>query len=70
MDQLYYCVTTHATPIVNYLTRLAEDPHDVHPAQSEKGWWHQEERFIFDRYSAPELVGEENPVLKDDCIYL
>ncbi len=50
-----------ATPMMRYLTQLAEDPDYVHPAQTEKGWWHQEDRFIFDPIPEEELVGEGRP---------
>jgi dTDP-4-dehydrorhamnose reductase len=52
------------TPLAHYLTMLKEDPEYIHPAQSEKGWWHQEDRFIFDNYPSEELVGNDD---MNDC---
>jgi dTDP-4-dehydrorhamnose reductase len=49
-----------ATPLAHYLTMLKEDPEYIHPAQSEKGWWHQEDRFIFDNYTSEALVGNDD----------
>lgn len=37
------------TPLAEYIAQLATDPACIHPAENEKGWWHQEDRFIFDR---------------------
>lgn len=45
------------TPLADYLTSISGDAEYIHPAQSEKGWWHQEDRFIFDNY--PELIYED-----------
>jgi dTDP-4-dehydrorhamnose reductase len=53
------------TPMADYLIRLAEDPEYIHPAEKEKGWWHQDDRFIFDNYVEEELM--ELP-LKGDCL--
>ena len=56
-----------STPMTEYLTRLTEDPEYVHPAEKEKGWWHQEDRFIFDRYAEGEVLVEDEMAPKD-CI--
>ena len=40
-----------ATPLADYLMHLARDPGYVHPAALEKGWWRQEDRFLY-----PEIV--------------
>jgi dTDP-4-dehydrorhamnose reductase len=53
-----------ATPLVHYVKTLNEDPAYIHPAQSEKGWWHQEDRFI-DNYASEELAVE---VDEKDCL--
>jgi dTDP-4-dehydrorhamnose reductase len=52
------------TPLADYLTRVAKDPDYIHPAENEPGWWHSEDRFIFERIEA-ELVEEETST--DDC---
>lgn len=36
------------TPMADYLMRLSEDPAYVHPAESEKGWWEQDDRFLYE----------------------
>ena len=51
------------TPLAEYITQLGKDPAYVHPADDEKGWWHQDDRFIFDG-PEEELVGEKGI---DDC---
>lgn len=43
-----------ATPLAGYLTQLAKDPSYVHPATCERGWWHREHRFVFEK--SPEIV--------------
>lgn len=40
-----------ATPLADYLMHLARDPGYVHPATLEKGWWRQDDRFLY-----PEVV--------------
>lgn len=34
------------TPMAEYLMQIAKNPEYVHPAESEKGWWHQQDRFF------------------------
>ena len=53
------------TPLADYLKTIADDPAYIHPAQNEKGWWQQEDRFIFD--NNPELAMEETGGM-NDCI--
>lgn len=43
------------TPLADYLLSISKDPDYIHPAESEKGWWHQEDRFLFERAEA-ELI--------------
>lgn len=50
------------TPMADYLTRLSEDPDYIHPAEKEKGWWHREDRFVFDGYAEALLVDDD-----EDC---
>jgi len=57
----------HPTPMADYLIRLAGDPEYVHPAEREKGWWHQDDRFIFDGYAQAEFILDGEGVLKD-CV--
>lgn len=52
------------TPLADYLAQIAKDPDFIHPAESEPGWWHKDDRFIFERAEA-ELVEEETA--SDDC---
>jgi dTDP-4-dehydrorhamnose reductase len=53
------------TPVADYFKRLSQNPDYIHPAESEKGWWHQEERFIFDGYSEVEVLVDEG---EEDCL--
>jgi dTDP-4-dehydrorhamnose reductase len=59
--------TPAPTPMADYLIRLAGDPTYIHPAENEKGWWRQDDRFIFDRYSERELISEGNMPSRRDC---
>ncbi len=34
-----------ATPLADFISRIAEDPHYRHPAEREAGWWHRDDRF-------------------------
>jgi dTDP-4-dehydrorhamnose reductase len=52
-----------ATPVAEYLANVIRDPDHLHPAQSQKGWWRREDRFIFERGDA-ELIEEKGG---DDC---
>lgn len=61
--------TPQATPLAEYLLRLSGDPHYVHPAQSEKGWWHREDRFLFDHFLSGALVADETTP-KEACLNL
>jgi dTDP-4-dehydrorhamnose reductase len=54
------------TPLADYLISLSEDPGYIHPAEEQKGWWHREDRFIFDGYSERELMVEDGEP-GDDC---
>jgi len=47
------------TPLADYLKNISGNPDFVHPAEAEKGWWHQEDRFIFER-DTEEAVLEED----------
>ena len=51
------------TPVAEYITQLSKDPSFIHPAETERGWWHQDDRFIFDR-PEEELVEDEDT---DEC---
>ena len=53
-----------ATPLAEYITALSKDPGYVHPAENEPGWWHREDRYIFERPDE-ELVGEDTQ--GNDC---
>jgi len=53
------------TPLGDYLTRLSADPHYIHPAEQDKGWWQREDRFLFDQYREEALV--EDAASADDC---
>lgn len=48
-----------ATPLADYFKCLSEDPEYVHPAEAERGWWHQEDRFVFDGYSEAEILAND-----------
>ncbi len=37
------------TPVAEYLLNLHRDPDFIHPAESQSGWWHLEDRFIFEQ---------------------
>jgi dTDP-4-dehydrorhamnose reductase len=55
-----------ATPIADYIQKLSLDPCFDHPAMQEKGWWHQEDRLLFESpVYAPAMPELE---LKEDCI--
>jgi dTDP-4-dehydrorhamnose reductase len=56
------------TPIGDYLAQIALDPFCNHPAMSDKGWWHEEDRFLFERNTPAELSARDHPVLKEDCV--
>jgi dTDP-4-dehydrorhamnose reductase len=56
------------TALATYLTKLSQEPEYLHPALNQKGWWHHDERFLFDHYSPAELAERDNPILKKDCI--
>lgn len=51
------------TPMADYLMSLSKDPGYVHPAENDKGWWREEDRFIFDRYAEEMLIEGSD----DDC---
>ena len=51
------------TPVAEYITHLSKDSSFIHPAETERGWWHQDDRFIFDR-PEEELVEDEDA---DEC---
>lgn len=53
------------TPLADYLVRINEDPDFVHPAEQQKGWWHREDRFLFDRYMEEALANDSTS--QDDC---
>jgi dTDP-4-dehydrorhamnose reductase len=54
------------TPMAEYLTRLAEDPGYIHPAELERGWWHQEDRFLCaDAIEDTIIIGDDD---LEDCI--
>lgn len=46
-----------ATPLANYLRQVATDPEYVDPAEQERGWWHLDDRFIFDQVAVAEING-------------
>jgi dTDP-4-dehydrorhamnose reductase len=55
-----------STPMAEYLTRLAEDPRYIHPAELKKGWWHQEDRFLCsDTTEGALIIGDDD---LEDCI--
>lgn len=45
-----------ATPMADYLKEISKNPDFIHPAENEKGWWHQEDRFIYERYAEEALL--------------
>lgn len=53
------------TPLGDYIARLASDPHYEHPALREKGWWHDESRFLFERNSPAELAARDPEVVPE-----
>ncbi len=60
--------TARPTPLADYITALSADP-DYRPSVlTEKGWWEEESRFIFETHSPLELESSGEPELKEDCI--
>jgi dTDP-4-dehydrorhamnose reductase len=37
------------TPLAEYISQITKDPAYIHPAENQKGWWHRDDRFIFDK---------------------
>ena len=52
------------TPLAEYITQITKDPSFTHRAENEAGWWHRDDRFIFDR-PEEELVEEDDSA--DEC---
>lgn len=55
---------TVPTPLSDYLKQITRDPDFIHPAEQQKGWWHHDDRFIFERYAEEALIEDERA---DDC---
>lgn len=60
--------TPVATPIADFIAKLAKDPDYIDPAMEQNGWWHDEERFFFEHYTPADLTSRDHPVLKQDCV--
>jgi dTDP-4-dehydrorhamnose reductase len=56
------------TPVADYIRKLSEDPEFVHPAMEQKGWWHEEDRFLFEHYTPADRTSRDHPVMKEDCV--
>ena len=57
-----------STPLAEYIERLSKEPEFRHPALSERGWWEEESRLIFEQNSVEELEAIGAPEMKEDCI--
>lgn len=57
--------TPVATPLADYLKQITENPDYRHPAEDEPGWWHREDRFLYERYAEETLIEDAEP--GDDC---
>ena len=53
------------TPLADYLKEITRDPNYHHPVESQPGWWHRDDRFIFERYAEEALI--EDAARQDDC---
>jgi dTDP-4-dehydrorhamnose reductase len=57
------------TPLGKFLTQLSRDPEHSNPALESKGWWHEEDRFLFEHFTPADLTARDHPVLtKEDCV--
>jgi dTDP-4-dehydrorhamnose reductase len=60
--------TRIATPVAEFVKKLSSDPEYFHPAMEQKGWWHDEERYLFEHYTPADLTARDHPILKEDCV--
>jgi len=49
------------TPMAEYLINLSEDPEYIHLVEKERGWWHRDDRFI---YEGEVALSEERTCLR------
>jgi dTDP-4-dehydrorhamnose reductase len=56
------------TPVGDYIHQLSIDPFYEHLAMNEKGWWHDESRFLFERNSPAELAARDHPLVTEKWI--
>lgn len=56
------------TPVAEFVMKLSQDQEYVHPSMEQKGWWNDEDRFLFEHYAPADLSSRDHPVLKIDCI--
>ncbi|HYC85963.1 MAG TPA: family 1 glycosylhydrolase [Chryseosolibacter sp.] len=54
------------TPVGDYIAALSADPLLHHPAMNEKGWWSEENRYLFERNSPAELASRDQPLNQTD----
>jgi dTDP-4-dehydrorhamnose reductase len=56
------------TAVAEYVKKLSLDPNFVHSSTEQKGWWHDDDRFLFEQHTLADLTARYQPVLKPDCV--
>ena len=56
------------TPVGEYIHKLAKDPDFIHPALDQKGWWHHENRFLFEDFTPADMTSRDHPVELDTLL--